>query len=117
MGRNLRPRDGRDPPGLRVSSLTVRADPWRAYPSPDTTLAQLAPAVLEFELEVDVTTDLIVYLKRRDGDKNPTPTMEELGKAMFGEGHNAILVTETGAHRRLEESFDDEARDRHEEGV
>lgn len=95
----------------------MRTSPWAAYPSPDTTLAQLAPAVLEFELEVDVTTDLIVYLKRRDGDKNPPPTMEELGRAMFGEDHNAILVTETGEHRRLEEAFEAEAKDRHEEGV
>jgi hypothetical protein len=98
-----------------MSSLNVRTEPWAAFPSADTTIAQLAPAVLEFNLEVDVTTDLDVYLKRRDGDNSPPPTMEELGVAMFGEGHNAILVTETGTHRRLEDSFDEEAADRNAE--
>ena len=118
MGRDLRPRDGRDSSSLRVSSLNVKTEPWAAYPSPDTTLAQLAPAILECELEVDGTTDLTVYLKRRDGDDSPPPNLEELGRALFGEDHNAILVTEyTGEHRRLDEAFEAEAKDRHAEGV
>jgi hypothetical protein len=103
-----------------VSSLNIRTEPWAAFPSADTTVAQLAPAILEFNLEVDVTTDLDVYLKRRDGDNSPPPNMEELGASMFGEGHNAILVTESGIRKaptveELEDLYDEEAAERNAE--
>jgi len=101
-----------------VSSLTVRKKPWAAFPSCDTTVAQIAPAILEFNLAVDVTADLVVYLKRRDGDNSPPPSTDELALAMYGEDdHDLLVAEETGEHQRLEQAFEAEAKDRHEEGV
>ena len=101
-----------------MSNLNVRKKPWAAFPSSDTTLAQLAPAILEFNLEVDTTTDLEVYLRRRRGDDSPPPSTDELALAMYGGADPELLVAEeTGAHERLAESFDLEAKDRHNEGV
>lgn len=106
-----------------MSSLTIQPKvgrlPWRACPSEDTTVGELEAAISMFQLDILRTTDdeiLIVQTDQAIRDGADPPAMDELGRAMFGPDHNAILVTETGQHRRLEESFEAEAQDRNAEG-
>ncbi len=94
--------------------------PWRAHPGPETTVEELEAAISLFKLDIARTTDddiLLVQTAAAIREGVPPPAMEELGRAMFGPDHNAILVTETGVHRKLEESFDEEAQDRNAEGA
>jgi len=90
-------------------SLTIQEKvgslPWRACPSADTTVGELEAAVSMFKITIARTTaDEILLVQTdeaiRDGD--PPPDMEELGTAMFGEDHNAILVTESGIYKTLD---------------
>lgn len=90
-------------------SLTIQTKlgslPWRAHPSEDTTVGELQAAISIFKLDVLRTTDDEILLVQTDqairaGD--PPPDMEELGTAMFGLDHNAILVTESGIHKTLD---------------
>ncbi len=106
-------------------SITIQAKggalPWRAHPSEDTTVGELEAAISLFDLDILRTTDdeiLIVQTDQAIRDGAEPPAMEELGRAMFGPDHNAILVTESTARsRRLEESFEAEAQDRNAEGA
>ena len=105
-------------------SITIQSKvgplPWRAHPSEDTTVEELEAAISLFKLDILRTTDdeiLLVQTDQAIREGAPPPSMEELGRAMFGPDHNAILVTETARHRKLEESFDDEAQDRNAEGA
>ena len=78
---------------------------WRAHPGPETTMAELEAAISMLKLDILRTTDdeiLLVQTGQAIRDGVPPPDMEELGTALFGEDHNAILVTETGQHRTLE---------------
>ena len=101
-------------------SITIQAKagplPWRAHPSEDTTVGELEAAISLFKLDILRTTDdeiLIVQTDEAIREGADPPAMEELGRAMFGPDHNAILVTETGIRRKLEASFEAEAQDRH----
>lgn len=89
--------------------------PWRACPSASTTVGELEAAISMFPIDLVRTTDdeiLLVQKSEAIRDGVPPPAMEELGRAMFGPGHDAILVTErTGEFEA--QSFDDEASDRH----
>ena len=100
-------------------SLTIQPKdgflPWRAQPGDETTIAELEAAISMFKLDILRTTEdeiLLVQTPEAIREGAPPPDMEELGRAMFGENHNAILVTETGEHRTLD-AFDSEASDRH----
>jgi hypothetical protein len=89
-----------------VSSLVIEKDPWGAYPSPDTTVLQLELALEAFpHLDVAVTLDQDVLLIVVD-DLDP-PTTPELALALYGDDDELIVS----------ELFDQEARDRHAEGV
>lgn len=98
-----------------MSTLTVRKTPWAAYPSPDTTLEQLARAVNAYGLEVVVTLDGEVYLGLPMLPGDGPPATEKLAEVMYGGTDPELLVTEeTGEHERL---FDLEAQDRNAEGA
>ncbi len=105
-------------------SITIQAKlgslPWRANPSPDTTMEELEAALSMFQLDIARTTDdeiILVQTAQAIRDGAPGPGMEELGRAMFGPDNNAILVTETGKFPKLEAAFEAEAQDRNAEGV
>ncbi len=83
-------------------------------------MEELEAALSMFKIDIARTTaDEIILVQTAEAIRSgaPGPAMEELGRAMFGPDHNAILVTETGVHRKLEESFDAEAQDRNAEGA
>ena len=92
-------------------SLTIQPKldflPWQAHPSEDTTIGELEAAISMFKLDVLRTVDDEILLVQTDAairDGAPPPDMEELGTAMFGQDHNAILVTEEG----IDNTFDGE---------
>lgn len=79
--------------------------PWRAHPSESTTIGELTAAISMFKLDVLRTTaDEILLVQTAEAIREgaPPPGMEELGAAMFGQDHNAILVTESGIHKTLD---------------
>ena len=101
-----------------MSSLTVRKKPWAAFPTPDTTIEQLARAVNAFGLEVVVTLDGTVYLGLPELPGDAPPNTDALAEVMYaGADPDLLVAEETGEHQRLEEAFEAEAKDRHEEGV
>lgn len=90
-------------------SLTIQPKdaflPWRAHPGPETTMSELEAAISMFNLDILRTTDdeiLLVQTAEAIRVSVRPPDMEELGRAMFGEDHNAILVTESGIHKTLD---------------
>ena len=86
---------------------------WFAMPSAETTMEELNRAIDELSLEVR-TWNRQVILVAPDGIT--PPRVEELARVMFGPENDATLVEETGTHRAME-AFDEEAKDRHAEGV
>jgi hypothetical protein len=103
-----------------VSSLTVTTEPWVALPSPDTTLEQLSDALKAFpnlRINLGPEFDVSLVVAKLHGAE-PPPT-DALAGAMYGDADPELLVAEeTGEHLRLvEESFDQEAKDRNAEGV
>lgn len=101
-----------------MSSLNIRAEPWAAFPSPDTTLEQLTAALVAFpDLRIRIGTefDVTLVLAHRRGTP---PTADDLATAMFGGTDPELMVIEeTGEHERLELAFDSEAQDRNAEGA
>lgn len=95
--------------------------PWRASPSPDTTVGELELAVSLLKLDILRTTEDEILLVQTDEaikDGVPPPDIQELAMVMFGpESDQATLVEEMGSHRTVDEAeaFDQEAKDRHEE--
>lgn len=90
--------------------------PWRACPSASTTVGELEAAISMFPIDlVRTTSDEILLVQKSEAirDGVPPPAMEELGRAMFGPGHDAILVEETGEFEA--QSFETEAQDRNAE--
>lgn len=80
--------------------------PWRACPSQETTVGELEAAISMFKIDlVRTSADEILLVQNTEAirDGVPPPTMEELGTAMFGPDHNAILVTESGIHKAIGE--------------
>lgn len=77
--------------------------PWRAHPSPETTVGELERAVREHDLEILRTVEFEVILVQthdqiRDGV--PPPTTEELADTMFGEA-SVTTVEESGTFPTL----------------
>jgi hypothetical protein len=73
-----------------------------ATPSPATTIAELEQAIRAFpNLEVRQLDNMVVLVTAfRDWEK---PTADELARAMFGPDNDAVLVTETGARKIIDE--------------
>lgn len=94
-----------------MSSLTIRPKPWAAYPDQTTTLAQLAVALTEFDLEIQVDQDLEVLLVQSYGTEQEPPSAEELAQALYG-AEADYLIEDSGIHRAVDLA-DLEARDRH----
>ena len=77
--------------------------PWRAYPSPDTTVDELQRAVngLDLELVTDGET-LEIYLTQ--GRRRTPPAIEDLARVMFGDdAGEATLVEETQPNKIIDE--------------
>ena len=102
-----------------MSSLEIRKDPWAAFPSNDTTLAQVAVAMTMFDLEVLVDDELVVRLVQVPGTDREPPSTEELAQALYYADEDLIVAEESGVFElpEFEDLFDAEARDRHAEGV
>lgn len=89
---------------------------WIAYPSPDTTIAQLAMALgtfPEIKIERGENDDIYFVLAHR---RATPPTAEALAAAMYFDDKELIVSEDTGQHR-VAESFDSEAKDRNAEGA
>ena len=101
-----------------MSSLNIRAEPWAAFPSPDTNLEQLTAALVAFpDLRIQIGDQFDVYLVLAHRRGSP-PTADDLATAMFGGADPELLVIEeTGEREALELAFDSEAQDRNAEGA
>lgn len=117
-----------------MSSLNVDAwpQPWRAYPGPETTIAQITNALVAFPdlaLAIDEKDFSISFVVPQDGPGRLArpPETEELAAALFGDDEELIVAEDTGTFPRSVmdlpgvdddlEAFDAEARDRNAEGV
>ncbi len=78
--------------------------PWRAHPSEETTVAELERALSMFKIDlVRTTADEILLVQNTESirDGEPPPKTEDLARIMFGHD-DAVLVEETGAHKKLD---------------
>lgn len=92
-----------------MSSLNVIASPWRALPSPDTTLEQLSAALVRFpDLRIEIGPAFDVTLVIAKLGAMP-PATDKLADAMFGDENDATTIEESGVFQTL----DFEIRDRH----
>lgn len=91
----------------------MRREPWAAFPSEDTTVAQLGHVVQILGLEVQVRNDGTVFLVQSALDPMDPPPAEVVAHLLYGDDHELIVTEDTGTF----EAFDQEARDRHAEGV
>ena len=93
-----------------MSSLEIKNDPWRAIPSDDTTVGQLAEAVHVFDLEVLVSDDLEVSLQMLPGDDRDPPATDELAQMIYGDQNEGLIIAEESG---VFQTLDFEIRDRH----
>lgn len=101
-----------------MSSLNVRTDPWVAFPSPETTIAELTQALVAFpDLRLQVGEDLDVSLVLAHRRATP-PKTDELAQAMFGD-EGLVSTEHSGIHELpdVADLFDAEAQDRNAEGA
>ena len=83
--------------------------PWRAHPSPETTIAELERAVQKLDLNVIKTTGFEIILVQTDEqirDGVPAPTTDELAATMFGDGAVVTTVEESGTFPLLPSDLD-----------
>ncbi len=105
-----------------MSELNVTPNPWRAFPSQDTTIRQLQAAIEAFpELVLDVARVTFEISFELDFGHDKPPPSDELAAVLYPEDEN-LIVSETGTFPRMkpeaiEKSFDAEAQDRNAEGV
>lgn len=93
-----------------MSSLNVAPTPWRAYPGPETTIAQLTAAITAFpQLVIDVAPVTMEISLSVDFAGDAPPSAEDLAAVMFP-NDDELIVSETGNFARLVE---EEANDRH----
>jgi len=76
--------------------------PWRAYPSPETTVAELERAINDLDLElVNDGETLEIYLTQ--GRRRTPPAIEDLARVMFGDqSDEATLVEETQPNKIID---------------
>lgn len=96
-----------------MSSLNVTPSPWRAYPGPETTIAQLTAAIMAFpQLVIDVAPVTMEISLSVDFQADPPPTTADLAAVMFPDDDELITSEDTVAGLR---ALDQEAQDRHAE--
>ncbi len=102
-----------------MSSLTVRSEPWAAFPNDDTTVRQLALAMTQFDLELLVDDRLVVSLVQAVGTDQEPPSADELAAVLYGDEADYIIEDQSGVYELPDfgaaAAFEAEARDRHHE--
>lgn len=101
-----------------MSSLNVSLDPagWRAYPSPDTSIAQLAMALGTFpEIQIERGENDDIYFVLAHASATP-PTADAIAAAMYSDDEELIVSSDTGEHR-VADCYEQEAKDRNAEGA
>ncbi len=87
---------------LTIHEQTVES-PWTATPGSATTIAELELAVRAYpELEICQLEGGVVLVSA-DPSLDSKPKVDELARVMFGQDNDAVLVTETGVHRIIDE--------------
>ena len=84
--------------------------PWRARPSPETTIAELERAVRELDLEILKTEAFEIILVQTDDqvlDGLPPPSIQELADTMFGESDAVTMVEESGRFPVIDEGMEE----------
>jgi len=92
---------------LTIHEPAFNGDTWKAFPSPETTVAELQLAIDGgFGLEVSVWDGegvVLIAAPWAEADPNWTPPkVEDLARVMFDDP-NPTLVIESGVHRTLDE--------------